>query len=219
MNPSGAHSSAACCRLILVRHAHTGMAGTFCGLSDPPLSDQGLEQLKDLKPRLETYPLTHVFSSPLQRARQTASAIAQNSGLHVQYVEFLHELAFGSWEGLDWDHVMARDPEYAQRWLDLYPSVPAPEGENFEDFVPRIQRAMSDIADKIGNGCAVVVTHAGVIRTFLENITNPHGIVYDTAQCDYASCWEVWRWENQWKLPPQHHLMGHDGLCGPARNA
>ena len=189
------------CTLVLVRHAHTEMAGRFCGVSDPPLSQQGLAQLEDLNRRLHAYPISRIFTSDLQRARQTAEAIADHRGLPVERFEFLHELAFGSWEGLDWDQIQARDPAYAQRWLDLYPSVPAPGGEYFEDFFQRVQYAMTAIAGEVGSGCAVVVTHAGVIRTFLGSLRRAHGIALDLSACDYTSCWEVCREDNQWYLP------------------
>jgi broad specificity phosphatase PhoE len=198
---SAADASGTCSRLVLVRHAHTAMAGTFCGTSDPPLSAQGIAQLDGLRQRLEVYPLTHIFSSNLQRARQTAESIALRCGLQVHYLDFLHELAFGSWEGLDWDQIVARDREYAQRWLDLYPSIPAPGGEIFEHFLQRIQHAMTSIAGQVEDGCAVVVTHAGVIRTFLGDIARPRGISLDLTACDYASCWEVWRKAGQWHMP------------------
>lgn len=203
MKSRAATASGTCSRLVLVRHAHTDLAGTFCGSSDPPLSDVGRAQLAALHQRLKAFPLTQIFSSPLKRARQTAESIAQNFGLQVQYVEFLHELAFGSWEGLDWDQIVARDPEYAQRWLDQYPSVPAPGGEYFTDFLQRIQHAMTSIAGQVEDGCAAVVTHAGVIRTFLGNIAPSGGISLDWAACDYTSCWEVWRKAGQWHLPRQ----------------
>ncbi|MGC2111212.1 MAG: histidine phosphatase family protein [Candidatus Korobacteraceae bacterium] len=189
--------------LILVRHARTAMAGTFCGTSDPPLSGEGVAQLPGLNDKLESYPITHIFSSGLQRARQTAESIAQPRGLQVQYLEFLHELAFGSWEGLDWDQVMARDPEYAQRWLDLHPSIPAPGGEDFADFSRRIQHAMAAIAAELENGCAAVVTHAGVIRTFLGDVAGANGAVADLTACDYTSCWTTWREDGRWHLPGQ----------------
>jgi alpha-ribazole phosphatase len=194
--------------LVLVRHAHTDMAGTFCGLIDPPLSDKGIAQLPALNDELASYPITHIFSSNLQRAGQTAESIAQRRGLQVRYLDLLHELAFGSWEGLNWDQVMARDPEYAERWLDLHPSVPAPGGEDFEDFLRRIQRAMTEIAAEVPNGCAAVVTHAGVIRTFLGNLARLQGAALDLTTCDYASCWEVWREAGQWRLPPQVTSLG-----------
>ena len=188
------------CTLLLVRHAHTEMAGTFCGQSDPPLSEQGIAQLPGLNQRLAAYPLTHIFSSGLQRARQTAESIAQCRGLKVQYLDFLHELAFGSWEGLNWDQVVALDPAYAQHWLDNYPNVPSPGGEHFSDFCSRVQRGMTVIAAEVEGGCAVVVTHAGVIRTFLGSMMHLPNATFDPRDCDYVSCWEV-SWDGkQWQL-------------------
>ena len=132
--------------LILVRHAHTAMAGRFCGQIDPPLSPEGLTQLPELNERLRSYSLTHIFSSDLQRARQTAESIACRHKLPVHLLASLREIAFGSWEGLNWEQVMAQDRDYAQRWLDLYPSIPPPGGEEFEHFRERIQNAMNEIA-------------------------------------------------------------------------
>ena len=186
--------------LLLVRHAHTEMAGRFCGASDPPLSQHGIAQLAGVNERLAAYPLIHIFSSGLKRARQTAESIAQCRGLKVQYLDFLHELAFGSWEGLDWDQVVARDPAYAQHWLDNYPAVPAPGGERFEDFCRRVQRATSVIAAQVEDGCAVAFTHAGVIRSFLASLPRSHHASFDPRQCDYLSCWEV-SWDGeQWRF-------------------
>lgn len=198
------NASGSRCTLVLVRHAHTDMAGRFCGLSDPPLSEQGLAQLAGLNQRLKTYPITHIFSSDLQRARQTAESIAHRRRLQVEYLEVLHELAFGSWEGLDWNQVMARDPQYAQRWLDNYPSVPAPGGEYFEDFFQRVHYAMGAIAGQAAGGCVAVVTHAGVMRTFLASVARLEGTACDITTCDYASCREVWRDAGQWYLPPEN---------------
>jgi alpha-ribazole phosphatase/probable phosphoglycerate mutase len=200
--------------LILVRHAHTNLAGRFCGHSDPPLSEQGLAQLADLNQRLKNVSPTHIFCSDLQRARQTAEPIAQRCQLQPNLLASLRELAFGSWEGLDWDQVMARDPVYAQRWLDLSPSIPAPGGESFEDFLSRIHGAMNAIATEVQDGCAVVVTHAGVIRTFLGDLAQVRSSPLDFSKCDYTSCWEVWRKERQWSLPAVNHHgagMSSDG--------
>ena len=187
--------------LVLVRHAHTNLAGTFCGASDPPLSAEGIAQLAALNERLKHYNITHIFSSGLQRARQTAEPIAQRCGLQVNVLESLHELAFGSWEGLDWNQIMARDSACAQRWLDHYPSVPAPGGEDFSSFLARIQGAMESIVTQAAGGCAIVVTHGGVIRTFLGTLVPQHGAPLDRATCDYVSCWEISHEAGQWHLP------------------
>jgi broad specificity phosphatase PhoE len=182
--------------LILVRHAHTAMAGTFCGQIDPPLSAEGMAQLAELNEKLSAHSFTHIFSSDLERARKTAEAIAARRCLSVHLLRSLREIAFGSWEGLDWDQVVAQDPAHAQRWLDHYPSLSAPGGEGLEHFRKRIRDAMDAIANQVEGGCAVVVTHAGVIRTFSGNLAR-HGSTSDF-RCDYVSCWEIWREQQQW---------------------
>jgi alpha-ribazole phosphatase/probable phosphoglycerate mutase len=192
--------------LVLVRHAHTAMAGRFCGHSDPPLSAQGLAQLPGLNRRLRTFSLAGIFSSDLKRARQTAESIARRRNLQVHSLVSLRELAFGSWEGLDWEQVVQRDSAYAQQWLDLNPALAAPEGEDFEDFRNRIHAAMEQIAAQVQNGCALVVTHAGVIRTFLQDndLAQAGAGPGDFAKYDYTSCWEVWREAGQWRLPREN---------------
>jgi broad specificity phosphatase PhoE len=184
--------------LILVRHAHTGMAGRFCGQVDPPLSPEGLTQLAKVNERLRGYSLTHVFSSDLLRARQTAESIASRRKLPVHEIASLREIAFGSWEGLSWEQVVAQDPDYAQRWLDLYPSVPAPGGEHFDQFHERIRNAMNEIAAQARSGCALIVTHAGFIRTLTGNLMR-QGKDSDF-KCDYGSCFEVRHDQERWTL-------------------
>ena len=65
------------CTLLLVRHAHNGMAGRFCGHTDPPLSHQGRQQSRrNWRKSSAKRRLTHIFSSDLLRARETATYIA-----------------------------------------------------------------------------------------------------------------------------------------------
>jgi broad specificity phosphatase PhoE len=182
--------------LILVRHAHTDMAGKFCGQIDPPLSAEGLAQLVELDEKLSAHTFARIFSSDLERARQTAEAIGNRHNLPVHLLRSLREVAFGSWEGLDWDQVVAQDPACAQRWLDHYPSISAPGGEGLEHFRKRIRDAMDSIADQVPGGCAVVVTHAGVIRTFSGNLAR-HGNPIEF-KCEYAGCWKISLEDQQW---------------------
>lgn len=189
-------------RLLLVRHAHTPMAGKLCGHSDPPLSVQGQAELVELNRRLLEESFAFVFCSDLLRARKTAESIAAPLNLVVRQRRDLREIAFGEWEGLDWDEIETRDPAYAKRWLEAYPCLPAPGGEEFEAFRVRIERAMNAIADKSRNACAVVVTHAGVMRTFLQDIAPSQCGSLDREALTNGSCWEVWRQAERWTFVP-----------------
>ena len=64
-------------RLILVRHGQTdyNLENRYCGFSNPPLNEKGLWQAKRLAERLRGLKIDKVYTSDLQRARQTAELI------------------------------------------------------------------------------------------------------------------------------------------------
>jgi ribonuclease H / adenosylcobalamin/alpha-ribazole phosphatase len=64
------------------------------------LSEKGLRQAVQLAEYLGQKKIRAVYSSPLQRARQTAEAVARRQGVNVQALEELTDLDFGEWEGL-----------------------------------------------------------------------------------------------------------------------
>ncbi len=195
------------CTLLLVRHAHNGMAGRFCGHTDPPLSHQGRKQSTKLAEALGKRRLTHIFSSDLLRARETATRIAASSGLGIEFLPGLREMRFGEWEGLTWDEVSARDAAYARRWMAEYPWLPTPGGEEFGGFRQRIQAVLAQVAVRISGGCAAVVTHGGVIRTFLLNVLNLPESGLGVLSCEYASCIEVQMRAGRWYAPVQAGLQ------------
>jgi alpha-ribazole phosphatase len=188
------------CKLVLVRHEHTELAGTFCGHLNPPLSRQGRSRLKQLADALSRHALTAVYSSDLRRTRETAQAISAPHDLPILSCPDLRELAFGEWEGLAWRQVVSRDPAFAQRWLDEYPSLATPGGEECDHFLARVQRAISEIVEESQEGCSAVVTHAGVIRTILAGVTLECTEPIDLSPCPHGSWWEIWRENGRWTL-------------------
>lgn len=186
------------CTILLIRHAHNGMAGRFCGESDPPLSELGLAQAANLASELASHPLTHIFSSDLLRARQTAEIIASRSALPVGLLPALREIRFGQWEGLSWDEVSARDADYAARWMDAYPLLPAPGGEDFAAFRERVRGALAEVVRLASGGQAAVVTHGGVIRTVLLDVLGLPPAALASLSCEYASCTELQLRDGRW---------------------
>src|SRR4028118_821913 len=90
-------------RLILVRHGESewNRTGRYQGQADAPLSDLGLRQADALANRLQHEHIDAIYTSPLQRARKTAEAIARFHP-HVPFVqdEALMEIHHGVWQGL-----------------------------------------------------------------------------------------------------------------------
>src|SRR5690606_4258098 len=89
-------------RLILVRHAHTRTAGRILTGRTPGvrLTGEGRLQAKRLADALASLQVEAVVSSPLERALETAGAIAQARSLRVESREAWTELGFGEWTNL-----------------------------------------------------------------------------------------------------------------------
>jgi broad specificity phosphatase PhoE len=171
--------------LLLIRHAHTHMAGRFCGHSDPELSSDGCRQLSEIVTQVERWPLSAIYASDLKRAAQTAQAIAFSFDLPVQLRPSLREIYFGDWEGRSWVEIEAADPAFAASWLKAYPHNTPPGGETFHDFEQRVRDELAALALATDGEVVAAVTHAGFIRTALSLVSGAP--VRSIANLDYGS--------------------------------
>src|SRR5439155_12051720 len=97
-----------------------------------PLAAAGLEHAERLGELLASARVTAVFASPLDRAMQTAKALAEPHGLEVVPDERLIEWSFWvRWVGTPWADLPTRQPEVAD-----YESDPA--GANLDDPLPQV---------------------------------------------------------------------------------
>lgn len=158
------------CRLLLVRHVTAEGNGRFQGQRDVPLSKIGRQELGLLCEKCARHPVRAVYSSDLRRARETAEAVACKLGLEVEVRPALREIHFGEWEGLTWNQIAERHPRLASQWMKRFPLQPIPGGEPLREFKKRIAAAVSDIAAANRGHCALIVTHAGVIRFTLGKV-------------------------------------------------
>ncbi|HEV3040433.1 MAG TPA: histidine phosphatase family protein [Candidatus Angelobacter sp.] len=185
--------------LLLIRHAHTEMAGRFCGHSDPELSNAGRQQLPEIVTRLQKWQLSAIFASDLKRAVQTAEPVALGCNLPVQLRTSLREINFGMWEGHSWEEIEAVDPAFASSWLKEYPYKAPPGGEAFRDFENRVRNELAELAGLIDrNMVAAAVTHAGFIRTALSLISETP--IASIAAADYGSVTELKLVRQEWSV-------------------
>jgi broad specificity phosphatase PhoE len=155
-------------RLVFIRHAETDLAGTFCGHSDPPINARGQSQVKDLIAQLAPEHFDAIYSSDLRRAVDTTASLAQAFAVPCTTTPNLREIYFGDWEGMAWTEIESRDPDYARRWVELSPHLPAPGGEPFATFELRILHEIDHLLGLAADKRLAVVTHGGVMRTVLR---------------------------------------------------
>lgn len=156
--------------IILVRHGQTAWNKDerIRGRSDIPLDEVGLEQAQATARYIAArWPLTAVYASPLQRAMDTARAIAAAQGLEPQPLPGLLDLSFGRWEGLPIPEVQARYPDLWRAWLEAPHTVHFPDGECLDDVRERSTAALRDVVNRHPGETVALVAHRVVNQVLL----------------------------------------------------
>jgi len=143
------------------------------GHFDTPLTELGLQQahltgLYFLENK-ENFAVTNVFSSDLQRAKQTAAQIANKLGLTIQTDKRLREAFFGRWEGVSVDELIQQEPVEYAKWMEDKTWRPS-WCESFDSIKERAFAALHEITQLEGN--TVIVTHGGVLQAIFYTLLN-----------------------------------------------
>jgi broad specificity phosphatase PhoE len=121
-----------------------------------PLSETGRDQAQDVAFALRNQPIVCVFSSPLERTRETAEIIReQHNDLPLRISPLLNEVKT-PFDGRPLKEVEARD------W-DLYTGS-GPEYEQRSDVLSRARKFVAEMQQQYMGAHVVAVTHHAVIR-------------------------------------------------------
>ena len=161
-------------KIHLIRHGLTqgNLEGRYIGSTDLPLCEAGKAQLLQLREECEYPQVDCVYTSPLQRARQSAEILYPDR--QVIPVDGLRELDFGAFENRDM-HDLEKDPA-VQEWVAAGPAACPPGGESGQMLQKRAIEAVAHIFAQMMEKrivSAAVVTHGGVIMNLLAAMGLP----------------------------------------------
>ncbi|GEN33403.1 MULTISPECIES: histidine phosphatase family protein [Aneurinibacillus] len=157
-------------RWIWVRHGETAdnRERRYLGHYDAPLTDRGKKQAKAAARRLEKETIHYVYTSDLERCRETAAIIASPHRLAVMEVPELRELNFGRWDRKTYEEIMQTDKQLAEKWYNNPYETAPPGGESLAELGNRVSRWLFALEKQMHpDETAVLVTHGGPIRWFL----------------------------------------------------
>ena len=161
--------------VFLVRHGLTATTGNVLTGWTPgiPLDDRGRQQAQTLAARLAPVPLDAIISSPLERCRQTADAIAatgEGRPAAVLEDERLGECHYGDWTGQPLKR-LAKEPLW--RVVQWHPSAarfPGSGGESLMDMQHRAVGAVRDWNRRLGGQAAYLIcSHGDVIKSIIAD--------------------------------------------------
>jgi probable phosphoglycerate mutase len=166
-------SAALATRVLLVRHGETdwNTQTRLQGHSDIPLNARGRDQVRRLGQALAGQSLDAVYSSDLQRAFDTARAMAEATGAPLQADPALRERGFGCFEGMTYAEIEARWPEDARRWRTRDPAFGPAGGETLQGFHARCVQAAERLVARHPGGSIALVAHGGVLDSLYRAAT------------------------------------------------
>lgn len=151
----------------LIRHGSNdylprALAGRLPGVH---LNEQGRAEVELLAQRLKQTPIRHLFSSPMERCRETAEPLARDLNLTVQINEAFNEVDFGEWKGAELKAIQD-DPRW-KKWNAFRTGHVIPAGETMAQIQSRITSELIRLKNAFPGEHIAIVSHGDPIRAAL----------------------------------------------------
>jgi broad specificity phosphatase PhoE len=168
-------------QVIGVRHGevHNPDGVIYAGLPGYGLSDLGRAQATEMAGALEGLPVAAIYASPLDRAMETATFIADIAGIEIVPDIRLHEWRhWQQWAGMTWEDLREKGRESWEAYLADPASVTS--GESLAELGDRMDAWLADVERDHPDGIVVGVTHLEPLRTvLLRSLSRPARDMFD----------------------------------------
>jgi broad specificity phosphatase PhoE len=137
-------------RLILVRHGATdwNQQRRVQGLSNLGLNETGKKQAGALAQALKDQRVDAIYTSPLRRAQETATAISRFHQVEVVPLDGLKELDVGEVDGMTYEDMKIHHSEFFTKWMADFSAVRLPGGGTVPELRDRCCAAVKDILEE-----------------------------------------------------------------------
>ncbi|WP_321779445.1 histidine phosphatase family protein [Sulfurimonas sp.] len=155
--------------LTLVRHAQVEekYLGCYNGHLNIGLSTKGYADAKDLGKHFKASNFDDIYCSDLLRAKETLKAFISTDA--ITYTKELREKSWGKHEGLSFDEICTKDSLKYENFIQF---IDALDGQSIEDFKARVEKFFFTTLASTQSKNILVMTHSGVIKTFISIVKN-----------------------------------------------
>lgn len=138
----------------------------------PELTELGCQQAAMIAARLVDRGITHIYSSPLLRARQSADIIGETLGIDITETEALREYDVGNFEGTadpaHWEQYLRTEDDWLLR--QLWDLRSGDGGESYIDIERRFAPFIGVVCRQESIDSFAIVGHAGLFRAMLPRV-------------------------------------------------
>ena len=158
-------------RIYFVRHGQSeaNAAGMVAGHLDVPLTALGEKQARLTAEYLKDVPFSHIYTSPLSRARKTAEPHLAYHDVPFTPVEGLKEFDLGTWEGVPKAELAGKDEEF-DKFVREFATATFSYGVKALDLGPAYRDTVVELAEKHPDQTILVVTHAAMLRIMIGTV-------------------------------------------------
>jgi broad specificity phosphatase PhoE len=155
--------------VYIARHGQTDWnhEKRFQGHFDIPLNETGRQQAEALANCLVGKNISAIYSSPKNRALETAEIIGKVIGCEVETVAELREITHGIFDGLTMAEVYSRKDDAIVRWREDRINVAPPDGESIKQCYDRVVPIFDDLVQSNKGKVILIVSHLVVTKSLL----------------------------------------------------
>ncbi len=175
-------------RVYLIRHGVVAPESRdrFNGRTEAALDPEGLAQIGRVADYLKSSPPGLIYSSPLQRCRDSASVLGRAYGVEIKVEEGFREMDFGELDGLHFSEVGERFRKETEAWYADLAEYRLPGAETMGEVQERAWSALERIVEEHRGREVAVQAHGAVNRLLLSRVMGlPIQRLMNLAQ-DYA---------------------------------
>lgn len=143
-----------------------------------PLTDLGIQQAEKISDFLRPFNISKIYCSPIERAEQTASIVANKIGLKWDTDERLTELEMGIFTGMHYDEMLKNHGNVFLKFYQGHPIVEKNGIETFDNVKKRILNMVDHCSRKHKEEVVLLVTHMDPIKSMISTVlqTKPESL-------------------------------------------
>ncbi len=161
--------------IIFLRHGQAKnnteriLAGRTPGV---PLTEEGVDQSEKAAKFLEDMNISAIYSSPIERAKNTAEIVGKHNSIDVRIDERLIELDMGKFTGMPYDKIFSSHGNVFMKFYNGELEIAHNGVETFVEVKKRIQEMVDHVIENHPDENVVLVTHMDPIKAMLSTIVS-----------------------------------------------
>ena len=161
--------------IIFLRHGQAKnnteriLAGRTPGI---PLTEKGLEQAQKAAEFLEHMNISAIYSSPIERAKNTAEIVGKHNAVDIKIDERLIELDMGKFTGMPYEEIFTSHGNVFMKFYNGELEIAHNGVETFDQVKKRVLGIVDDVLENHPDENVVLVTHMDPIKAMISTIVD-----------------------------------------------